>query len=106
MLIASVSQVCEAAVQANVDVLVLCDTNGGSLPWEVKTVLMCCPHFLCVGAPHVESCDAPCVRLNLREEAFITAVASFTYCISSCNSSHPISGTRRRPSCPTVPSVD
>lgn len=28
-------QVCQAAVDANVDVLVLCDTNGGSLPWEV-----------------------------------------------------------------------
>lgn len=29
-------QVCKAAVEANVDVLVLCDTNGGSLPWEVN----------------------------------------------------------------------
>lgn len=29
-------QVCDAAVEANVDVLVLCDTNGGSLPWEVS----------------------------------------------------------------------
>lgn len=29
------AQVCEAAVEAKVDVLVLCDTNGGTLPWEV-----------------------------------------------------------------------
>ncbi|CAM9677046.1 unnamed protein product [Pylaiella littoralis] len=32
-------QVCEAAVEANVDVLVLCDTNGGSLPWEVDEIV-------------------------------------------------------------------
>eukprot|EP00903_Cladosiphon_okamuranus_P015421 g14244.t1 len=32
-------QVCEAAVEAKVDVLVLCDTNGGSLPWEVDEVV-------------------------------------------------------------------
>ncbi|CAM9091670.1 unnamed protein product [Ascophyllum nodosum] len=28
-------QVCKAAVDAGVDVLVMCDTNGGTLPWEV-----------------------------------------------------------------------
>lgn len=33
-------QVCGAAVEAGVDVLVLCDTNGGSLTWEVIYVLM------------------------------------------------------------------
>lgn len=27
-------------MQANVDVLVLCDTNGGTLPWEVKYLLL------------------------------------------------------------------
>lgn len=31
------TQVFEAAVDAGVDVLVLCDTNGGTLPWEVRT---------------------------------------------------------------------
>eukprot|EP00640_Fibrocapsa_japonica_P000764 CAMPEP_0113941384 /NCGR_PEP_ID=MMETSP1339-20121228/7307_1 /TAXON_ID=94617 /ORGANISM="Fibrocapsa japonica" /LENGTH=603 /DNA_ID=CAMNT_0000945513 /DNA_START=177 /DNA_END=1988 /DNA_ORIENTATION=+ /assembly_acc=CAM_ASM_000762 len=30
--------VCQAAVDAGVDVLVMCDTNGGSLPWEVAHV--------------------------------------------------------------------
>mmetsp|Transcript_29949 Transcript_29949/g.48711 ORF Transcript_29949/g.48711 Transcript_29949/m.48711 type:complete len:650 (-) Transcript_29949:48-1997(-) len=28
--------VCRAAVDAGVDVLVLCDTNGGRLPWEIE----------------------------------------------------------------------
>lgn len=28
----------QAAVDANVDVLVLCDTNGGRLPWEVEEI--------------------------------------------------------------------
>ncbi|CAN0061671.1 unnamed protein product [Ectocarpus sp. 6 AP-2014] len=32
-------QVCEAAVGAKVDVLVLCDTNGGSLPWEIDEIV-------------------------------------------------------------------
>ncbi|CAM9105727.1 unnamed protein product [Hapterophycus canaliculatus] len=32
-------QVCEAAVEAKVDVLVLCDTNGGSLPWEIDEIV-------------------------------------------------------------------
>lgn len=37
----------QAAVRAGVDVLVLCDTNGGCLPWEVEkitaTVVKTCP---------------------------------------------------------------
>lgn len=43
-------QVCEAAVEAGVDCCVLCDTNGGSLPWEVsnknrlRCLLMHCPY--------------------------------------------------------------
>lgn len=37
------AQVCEAAVEAKVDVLVLCDTNGGSLPWEVTPRKPCDP---------------------------------------------------------------
>lgn len=49
-------------MQANVDVLVLCDTNGGSLPWEVKEVLMCCSHFLFIFCSHVEICDSPCAK--------------------------------------------
>ena len=32
-------QICDAAVESNVDVLVLCDTNGGCLPWEVSSCL-------------------------------------------------------------------
>ncbi|CAB1106303.1 unnamed protein product [Ectocarpus sp. CCAP 1310/34] len=32
-------QVCAAAVGAKVDVLVLCDTNGGSLPWEIDEIV-------------------------------------------------------------------
>ncbi|CAM9351380.1 unnamed protein product [Discosporangium mesarthrocarpum] len=32
-------QVCAAAVEADVDVLVLCDTNGGALPWEVDDIV-------------------------------------------------------------------
>jgi isopropylmalate/homocitrate/citramalate synthase len=32
--------VCSKAVAADVDVLVLCDTNGGSLPWEIDEVVM------------------------------------------------------------------
>jgi len=29
-------EVCRAAVEAGVDALVMCDTNGGSLPWEIR----------------------------------------------------------------------
>jgi isopropylmalate/homocitrate/citramalate synthase len=31
--------VCSKAVAADVDVLVLCDTNGGALPWEIDEVM-------------------------------------------------------------------
>ncbi len=29
----------QAAVEAGVDVLVLCDTNGGSMPWEIEAIV-------------------------------------------------------------------
>eukprot|EP00904_Undaria_pinnatifida_P000929 jgi/Undpi1/10837/HiC_scaffold_3.g01366.m2 len=32
-------QICDAAVESNVDVLVLCDTNGGCLPWEIDDIV-------------------------------------------------------------------
>lgn len=49
-------QVCEAAVDANVDVLVLCDTNGGSLPWEVN---MLPPLVLLKATNHNQRTHAP-----------------------------------------------
>ena len=31
-------QCCQAAVEAGAEVLVMCDTNGGSMPWEVEEI--------------------------------------------------------------------
>ncbi|KAL9181716.1 hypothetical protein ACHAXT_012059 [Thalassiosira profunda] len=31
-------QCCEAAVEGGASVLVMCDTNGGSMPWEIETI--------------------------------------------------------------------
>ena len=31
--------VCQAAVEAGVDMIALCDTNGGSLPFEIESII-------------------------------------------------------------------
>jgi 2-isopropylmalate synthase len=32
-------QVLEAAAQAGAECLILCDTNGGSMPWEIAAII-------------------------------------------------------------------
>ncbi len=82
-----------AAVNAGVDVLVLCDTNGGSLPWEVERITRQCtlefPDTRVAIHAHNVSLISSAILFALREQvrtfppcALLVSLIHLTQCFS------------------------
>jgi 2-isopropylmalate synthase len=77
-------RVLEAAAQAGADWLVLCDTNGGSLPFDVETAVRACTTTPSA-APRTRSPVCAAARRRCRARSTVTGSAPGT--ATSCRSS-------------------